>query len=57
MFVCAAISPRLHLESMLTIFLAILFALIGATLGWVFILHRSLRTEIFHRAAFSRYFL
>ena len=57
MFVCAAISPRLHLESMLTIFLAILFALIGAALGWVFILHRSLRAEIFHRAAFSRYFL
>lgn len=55
-FICAAISPRLHLESMQTIFPAILFALIGAPLGWVFILHQPLRAEICHRIAFSRYF-
>jgi O-antigen/teichoic acid export membrane protein len=52
MFICAIISIRMRLESMQTVFLVILFVPIGAALGWVFILRRSLRTEICNRLNF-----
>jgi len=55
MFVCSAISASLHLEGIRAIFHLVLFASIGAALGWFFILHRPLRTEIFYRITLSKY--